>query len=645
MSNKELEWFDIETRLRKVVMEMLEPTLQKLSNDREAVGKVKRKMTRAKKRLDYVESLLGLGSKKSGWMEDVEKKIQDSAVDFYTFKSSSSQQMKNFIDFTDTTQLNFSNIRSTIDGIQQRLLAKDIEISSLHESLNNNKNATMDYFGNLKEDLTKTYNEMMQAANSAGKIADESLRKCIQVSTRQREIETSIEKNLVLIKDLVHQINKVNQEKATILDLQTETSNLQKLLDQISLRSGLIEVSVTEIIRYFDTYLPIDIQVSISDNLYSYLDSRQLRKYWRFEDERRRFLQNKTTDFQNSCDLQALMKRSVEYGHRAEKRADDLRNEIIRGRGDLKQLNSPAPSSRGSSNFRNYDQKPQTQDSPIRRQISMIEEESDEEIALTRGGLNELKKSIGEIEKLKEKLMEIKEKEFKVREDMRAGDDQNKIYLDILHNSIEETERKRKDDRTLFDTEIATLKNELESSVSKNQAWDVTIKNMSDLSAALVEFDLISQALMSQDEEDKGSPNTTQASKDNFLQILPNITTPRRNNANTAENPSQNNSIQSLKINNLPSGVPVLKYRNKIYTRSELIEILGHIIHDAWDTASLKPPYNNENNHATTNYAPSTAIPRTRSKHFRMPSGSSRANDSFTSKRNSKKTFPHSFIL
>lgn len=66
MTNKELEWFDIETRLRKVVMEMLEPTLQKITVDRENSIKLKRKQKSAIERLFSVESLLGLGSTKSG---------------------------------------------------------------------------------------------------------------------------------------------------------------------------------------------------------------------------------------------------------------------------------------------------------------------------------------------------------------------------------------------------------------------------------------------------------------------------------------------------------------------------------------------------------------------------------------------------
>lgn len=212
-------------------------------------------------------------------MLEIEKKLQESAVEYFMFKSSTTQQIKNLVDFSESLQLNLDNLKSCSDGIQQRLVAKDIEISSLHASLNSNKNVMMGYFENTKEDLTKTYNEIMEASRESQKIADDALRKSTTVTLRQKEIEGSIEKNLVLIKDVLCQISKVSQEKASIVDLRTEAKTLQKGIDQINERSGQIEVSVLELIRYLDTYIPVDIQVAVSDNLYSYLDARPLKKF------------------------------------------------------------------------------------------------------------------------------------------------------------------------------------------------------------------------------------------------------------------------------------------------------------------------------------------------------------------------------
>lgn len=259
------------------------------------------------------------------------------------------------------------------------------------------------------------------------------------------------------------------------------------------------------------------------------------------------------------------MKRSVEAGRRAEKRTEDYKNDIVRTRGENK-LASPTPSSHGSSTLRNYDYKASINTS--RKGISMIEEESDEEISLSSKDLHEIKTTMSEVYDLKQKLADVLQREQKIREDMRTGDEENKIYLDMMQNEVEDTKRKTKNDSELFDSEIWSMKTELENQTTSNQKKEGIIKNISELVAALVEFDLIAQALISQDEESR-TMNTHVKPVEISSQNLP-VITPRRIATAAIDNPLQSNSFQSLKQ---PTIQPSYKYRNKLYTRNELLDI------------------------------------------------------------------------
>jgi len=54
----ELNWFDLETRLRKVVFELLQPSVQRSHEDRDSINSTKKQIISQAKRLEELEFIL-----------------------------------------------------------------------------------------------------------------------------------------------------------------------------------------------------------------------------------------------------------------------------------------------------------------------------------------------------------------------------------------------------------------------------------------------------------------------------------------------------------------------------------------------------------------------------------------------------------
>lgn len=76
-----LDWYDFETKMRSVVLKLLEPQLNKSSEDRECIRKLRLSHKKNKKRIEELEFLLQKKSSKSAIMDEINQRITNVDVD------------------------------------------------------------------------------------------------------------------------------------------------------------------------------------------------------------------------------------------------------------------------------------------------------------------------------------------------------------------------------------------------------------------------------------------------------------------------------------------------------------------------------------------------------------------------------------
>mmetsp|Transcript_7828 Transcript_7828/g.7298 ORF Transcript_7828/g.7298 Transcript_7828/m.7298 type:complete len:88 (+) Transcript_7828:50-313(+) len=71
LMTKNIDWFDFETRMRKLVFEMLEPVVRKVNEDRDKMFKIKNDSDIHKKQIEDLEFAIMKTDNKTNVFEDI----------------------------------------------------------------------------------------------------------------------------------------------------------------------------------------------------------------------------------------------------------------------------------------------------------------------------------------------------------------------------------------------------------------------------------------------------------------------------------------------------------------------------------------------------------------------------------------------
>lgn len=75
MTTPELDWFQFETEMRKVVRELIEPTITRSHEDRERTNNFKKILEEVEKRVKMLENIVIKKGEKLSAFEDIHNKI------------------------------------------------------------------------------------------------------------------------------------------------------------------------------------------------------------------------------------------------------------------------------------------------------------------------------------------------------------------------------------------------------------------------------------------------------------------------------------------------------------------------------------------------------------------------------------------
>ena len=157
--------------------------------------------------------------------------------------------------------------------------------------------------------------------------------------------------------------------------------------------------------------------------------------------------------------------------------------------------------------------------------------------------------------------------------------DENSLRIQVIEDNLFML-KKENFDKSNSEILLLDEKSDLLRRKIKN-CYDAIV-NLSELVSALVEFSIITNAVLDQEEKDKKDMQKYNSE----LQLPP---LPSRKLSMP-----QTDYVSGKSLFPKPQAIynpTPLKYKNVIYTREELIELVGSIISRSWTEASSKPPF------------------------------------------------------
>ncbi|CAI2363698.1 unnamed protein product [Moneuplotes crassus] len=309
---RELEWFEMESKVRNLVYELLQPTSKKLTNNKHESEEIRKDMKVQDDRIEKLEYTLKITSKKgnSTVFDDINDKILKNEKARIEQNDVISSNIKSIEDEQINMQDNCKDLRNILKRIEDKFdeMYKELKyLSSIQikdkEELNKK---FVDVSKQMVEELQTTRKNVSILDNKVDILDSNTKFTTSKLEECNNYIEILENKHLTNIRDKITELDKFKVNKSDLNNdiLESRINDLSRLADIYANKIKFIE-------NFIDKYQPIQIQSQISDSIYSFVNPEMRKSYKihlsiQMEKFHRRVLEDEgTTNLELSCELLA----------------------------------------------------------------------------------------------------------------------------------------------------------------------------------------------------------------------------------------------------------------------------------------------------------------------------------------------------
>ncbi|CDW81758.1 UNKNOWN [Stylonychia lemnae] len=285
-ADTELNYFVFETHVRKLIRDLIEPTTQKATEDRENVNEVKRIMNNVSKRVYELEYIIYKGSERNTIFDDIYNKMNQMVVETNLLNEKLKEESFKFMKRHEIMddQLKAIEITQKTVGDQIRNFQNDIDkfYETLHET---------------KKDLTEIiYDNKQRADADVSSINQIIIRIQTTMKINQHEFEaasgkiTKLEKDKDRHKDRLEQLGKdifeLQEVKLDKQQFNMDTKKIEEQFSQIDYSLGDLNNNILGTDNYIEKYLPFKSLQLMVESMSQILDKKQVKRLTDFEQKK-----------------------------------------------------------------------------------------------------------------------------------------------------------------------------------------------------------------------------------------------------------------------------------------------------------------------------------------------------------------------
>lgn len=618
---RELDWFEFETRMRQLISQMIEPSFDRQKDDRIEIENLARHNHQLQKRIKRVETMLGMSDTSITLREEFKTSISEIESQRAANQVSVDQRFTELKQYIDRNSAKIFENQNFIAGLSKETKTAREEIERFNQLVDKNLKLTNDRMHQVTSETYEIVERLGFDVEACNNSSQDNQAKISEHLKRLNEINSSIEGLHKTLRDVHTNFIKLKQDKLNRTELESYSDNVENRFLVVNEQSSLIKGEIKEIERYLDSYLPLETQACISDNFYACLDRPQQIKFVNFEINKYKYLNNEYGELRTEIEVLTLMNRAIAQGRRAEHRKTEFIHEVRK----LEKLYKPeddeeAPlmvdnsvpskigftkagiilsptrsvtSSQRHSMFTDNSNRAVPTNSQVPKIASVtvnVDELHEQFKSYTEEEKQEYRSFAQDVKNtLDEQISRLKEDLKRIKEDMYRGDEETKIYVQMLYDKEDKNNKSEKK----MSSEMKALYDEIQRQGSITSRLKIENSTFTELIACIVEFCLICHNLLTQDEDDRQGLQLT-GYKDVVQNGLPSIDR-KKTIAVSGECLSCSGNTKAImsgfKMACLSYNPSPLKYRNNIYNRAQLLELMGNMMQTSWGKVSLKPPY------------------------------------------------------
>lgn len=589
-TTRELEWFELETRMRELIHNQLEPVLAKAREDREASQSLKTQLRSIETRTKGLE-LAVLGDQS---VETIIENIYKRCAEIEgNRKQDSIKHEQNFILVTENINsfnLEVKKFREQVKLLEQRDTSRENEIKKVNSNIEIHKThvlSELDLLSANFREMNRVYQEVALKTEEQATLAiNKATANSLEMGNYKREID-GVRKDVV---DSLMMIKEVRGLKLNIEIFEGEKTRVQARFLQLSEEISKFHDELKERDQFIDKYIPMQTTILISDYLHSYSDTSSKKKIADYENSLLKEIN------QNILEGRAILTRQ----EMADKIIKDMKHvEERKVEFQTKEIKSPSR----LPNFSELKDKIN-----LKRKASMINNEEKELYEgpppLTKAEVEKIVNTSlaialdAEAGRLKS---EIKEKLTSFKNFLKSFNSEASSMQTQFVHELENLSSKMKLMKSDILLEISDLRKEFENSKGEVTNCQGLINTLTQMMICIYEFSQIEQLMQKQDEEDRHNMAQTMERE------MQNELASYNPKGDLIALPSANFNFQKKCLacgnaNSLLSGFrtsivyhpSALVYRNKKFEREELLKLKGQMLRKCWENNSNLLNYKSE---------------------------------------------------
>ncbi|EAS04241.2 hypothetical protein TTHERM_00298520 (macronuclear) [Tetrahymena thermophila SB210] len=282
---REFEWFEVETKIRKFVNELLQPTIKKISIDKKMLDDINDKIDKNNDSVKCLHDIIHYNNDGVKVIDNIYQKIATTNSNLEILNNKHNQQQERILQFEQNLLKDFQHIKDEMREVHKSRDKFQEDKNSLIEYFESFKKNTQDIISSLNKEITTssqwTKQEFSKSWEHILKIDHQTNQNTQEIQIHNSKINEIFEKLTQINLKNSNFEQSMEQANKAISIMQNNINTAKKLTNKIEELMNKFKM----VENYIEKYSSLYVQGQISDTLFSVLDKSSKRKLIQYEDK------------------------------------------------------------------------------------------------------------------------------------------------------------------------------------------------------------------------------------------------------------------------------------------------------------------------------------------------------------------------
>lgn len=586
----ELDWFDFETRMRELLRSQLESVVTQAARDREQSNLMKKQLDSQHTRIEELESAVLWNKTRATVFEDIYQRLAENEGNRQKDFVKQSQEIGEQGKQQKALEFQVQKHQEAVGNLDAILQRQSADLSTFNDKLAQHKSTISNELSQVNGEFKKANEIYLDFVRRTEEKATQAFQKSISTLAalaKQESATENVKKELI---QLQAELRNLKQTKVDSEAHEADMSSLRTMLDAHKKYHAVVADQFEVRDNFLDRFYPYRFLTMLSDILHSVWDKTTRRKLAELEHGYLKDLNLDALATGVKVDSREVaVQKILEEVKRVEQRKMGLLAEKKHKRNATN--SSAAVESQPSSDSPQYSRLASTDMGQAKPRPAPIPARDEDEAEL-EGML--LSKFQAESHRLSQETSRQYER---MKSDLTSNQEELRVYIQQVLSEVEVADRKRQLLKEELIVDLSDISQRLGEIEGKQQETGAAVTNLADIVACLVEDVQIAQEMDAQEEEDRHISAVSA--------VTPEPVNPTVHNTGKSVSPlgvlamqkkclscqgTTNTALAGVKTAVVYQSTP-LKYRDKQYTRGELIAVRRRMVRGMWAQVCSSVPW------------------------------------------------------